>query len=363
MALRRCARRGIVGALAADAIAFSSSSRVLSQLGSSWELRSALFSTICAPRATESTLLPWKRSISLLRQRRGVATDHSTETTFAEKWRIAQEKMKQAVMEKPRAVVESVKNSEFAEGTKGALSAVSAPVAKTLVSYREALKLQIEAFWRRNYLVVVGAVGLAACLLLWKVMFGIASLFVSLSEGMAKYGFLALAAAMVTFSGMVLKARYTINPDAVYRIAMRKLNTSADVLKALGAPLSGTDIRAYVMTGGGLRINNLKPRVSSKRCFLIFPIQGSEKRGLVSIETKKKQGQYDFKLLAVDIAGHEGRIYVAGDEAEYKIGGGLIAELRDPIVKAMAAQNEFEAQDDKEEKEMEEAPALKASES
>lgn len=69
---------------------------------------------------------------------------------------------------------------------------------KTVIGYREALGLQMEAFWKRNYLVVVGAVGFGVCLLLWRLMFGIASTFVSLSEGMAKFGFLALAAAMVT---------------------------------------------------------------------------------------------------------------------------------------------------------------------
>jgi len=69
---------------------------------------------------------------------------------------------------------------------------------QSVLNYRGALGLQLEAFWKRNYLVVVGAVGVFVCLLLWRTMFGIASMFVSLSEGMAKFGFLALAAAMVT---------------------------------------------------------------------------------------------------------------------------------------------------------------------
>ncbi len=63
--------------------------------------------------------------------------------------------------------------------------------------------------------------------------------------------------------------------------------------------------------------------------------------------------QYDFKLLAVDIptAGAEHRVYVIGDEAEYRVGGGLISVLRDPIVKAMAAQKEFEEHDEREDEE------------
>lgn len=88
-----------------------------------------------------------------------------------------------------------------------------------------------------------------------------------------------------------MKARYAINPDAVYRMVMRKLNTSAPVLEVMGAPLTGTELRAYVMSGGGLRIKNFKPRLSNKRCFIIFPISGAERKGLVSVEVKKKKGQ------------------------------------------------------------------------
>jgi len=67
--------------------------------------------------------------------------------------------------------------------------------------------------------------------------------------------------------------------------------------------------------------------------------------------------QYDFKLLAVDIptAGAEHWVYVIGDEAEYRVGGGLISVLRDPIVKAMAAQKEFEERDEREEEDRQHA--------
>ena len=60
--------------------------------------------------------------------------------------------------------------------------------------------------------------------------------------------------------------------------------------------------------------------------------------------------QYHFQLLAIDVAipGAEQRIYIVGDENEYNVGGGLIGQLRDPIFKAMAAQGEFDAQDEKE---------------
>lgn len=61
-----------------------------------------------------------------------------------------------------------------------------------------------------------------------------------------------------------------------------------------------------------------------------------------------------MKLLAVDIpmaSGPDQRLYLIGDEEEYKVGGGLISELRDPVVKAMAATKEFDDLDQIEEKE------------
>ena len=90
---------------------------------------------------------------------------------------------------------------------------------------------------------------------------------------------------------MYARARLTINPDKVYRIAMTKLNTSAAILEVMGAPLTGTDVRAYVMSGGGPKLKDFKFKLGGKRCFLIFPIKGSERRGLVSVEVKKKRGQ------------------------------------------------------------------------
>lgn len=94
--------------------------------------------------------------------------------------------------------------------------------------------------------------------------------------------------------GLYIRSRLTINPDKVYRMAMRRLNTSAGILEVMGAPLSGTELRAYVMSGGGLTLKNFKPSLRTKRCFLIFPIRGSERKGLVSVEVKNKKGQVCF---------------------------------------------------------------------
>ncbi|KAL9229526.1 hypothetical protein vseg_004984 [Gypsophila vaccaria] len=236
-------------------------------------------------------------------------------------------------------------------------------VSKTFSRYKEAIGLQIEGFWRRNILLIVGAGGVIVCIMLWRIMFGIANTFVGLSEGMAKYGFLALSSAMVTFAGLYLRSRYNVNPDKVYRMAMRELNTDARSLEVMGAPLAGTDLRAYVMSGGGLTMTKFKPRLRSKSCFIIFPVRGSERKGLVSVHVKKKKGKYDVKLLAVDVpmaSGPDQRIFLVGGEDEYRIGGGLIAELRDPVIHAMAATKELEEKDDIEAEEDEERELLEA---
>ncbi|KAK7410805.1 hypothetical protein VNO78_01912 [Psophocarpus tetragonolobus] len=237
---------------------------------------------------------------------------------------------------------------------KKVLDKPRAAVSSAVSRYREAIGLQMEAFFKRNHLFLWGAGGVVLCTVLWRVLFGIANLFVGLSEGMAKYGFLALSSAIVAFTGLYIRSRLTINPDKIYRMAMTRLNTSAGILEVMGAPLSGTDLRAYVMSGGGLIIKKFKPSIRSRRCFLIFPIRGSEKKGLVSVEVKKKRGQYDMKLLAVDVpmaSGPDQRLYLIGDEEEYRVGGGLISELRDPVVKAMAATKEFDDLDEIEEEE------------
>lgn len=91
------------------------------------------------------------------------------------------------------------KLAPLGKGVKGLGRPVEA-ARSAAARYREAVGLQVEAFWRRNYMVLVGAGGVIICVALWRIMFGIASTFVGLSEGMAKYGFLALATSIVAFT-------------------------------------------------------------------------------------------------------------------------------------------------------------------
>ena len=55
----------------------------------------------------------------------------------------------------------------------------------------------------------------------------------------------------------------------------------------MGAPIAGSDLRAQILTGGGLRLKNLRPRIRSRRLQMLFWATGTERRGLVSLEAKK----------------------------------------------------------------------------
>jgi hypothetical protein len=83
---------------------------------------------------------------------------------------------------------------------KKVLEKPTAALTSAFSRYREAMVLQLEAFFKRNQLFLFGAAGVVFCAVLWRILFGIANTFVVLSEGMAKYGFLALSSAIVAFT-------------------------------------------------------------------------------------------------------------------------------------------------------------------
>ena len=70
---------------------------------------------------------------------------------------------------------------------------------------------------------------------------------------------------------------YFLNPDP--KVCMQ----------VMGAPIAGSDLRAQILTGGGLRLKNLQPRIRSRRLQMLFWATGTERRGLVSLEAKKQK--------------------------------------------------------------------------
>ena len=189
---------------------------------------------------------------------------------------------------------------------------------------------------------------------------------VGLSETFAEFGILALAslsAVLVAYVGM--RRYYSLDGETVFRLAMRRLNACDRVRDAIGHPLTASELRAYVITGGGLKWGKTKsssaaataaaaatsvslvdmvrkyiqpssskppptpphqstsqtpekvltgknfwssilnffslPKYRSGRLHMLFPIRSLSHRGVVSLTAKKKNGRYVFKLLAVDL--------------------------------------------------------------
>ena len=96
-----------------------------------------------------------------------------------------------------------------------------------------------------------------------------------------------------------LRLRLNVNcsflPPAVLLLscaaALQQRQRSGEWLRwqVLGAPVAGSDVRASVATGGGLRLRGLVPAVRSRRLQMIFPLRGADRRGLVSLEAKKRK--------------------------------------------------------------------------
>jgi hypothetical protein len=190
-----------------------------------------------------------------------------------------------------------------------------------------------------------------------------ASAFVDVSQSMAATGLISLGAAVSMFAAVFWYRKFlTISPSAVYRSAIRQLNVHPGILNIMGAPLVGSDVRATVLTGGGVKFKGLRPKIRSRRVAMIFPLKGAERRGLVSIEAKKKHGAMKMTLLAVDVPmpqalGGEQRLYIVGGPTAYSRGS-VLDELRRPFLAALSAEETVELEEEAEEEREERQAAL-----
>jgi len=239
---------------------------------------------------------------------------------------------------------------------------------------RSAVVQRVSGIWQRNKQLVVGICAAGAIFYIWRATFGLASMFIDLTESFAEAGFLALSVALVMMAYMFYRSRSTISPSRLHHMAMHRINTSPAVIEVMGAPVVGSKLQANVVSGGGIRFSlksksffGLKFR--SKRLHMIFPVSGPEARGVVSIEAKRRRGKHAFKLLTLDIVPHPSqsaaapseapvaaqvhphprRIFLEGDDARYRKGG-ILSELRDPFLRVAEAQTSYEIEDDEDER-------------
>ena len=264
-------------------------------------------------------------------------------------WRVVGENTRPAATVTPAAALRRYATSTTTQKALDSVAAVRGGLAQS--SFWQSVRASPTAFWQAHALKVYAAGGVIVIIGVWRSMLWVASSTVAVSESLARWGLLALAAGLTALGGTYLVWRRTLSPNAVFRHAMRMLTASPEVEKVLGSPLRTTDMRAFVLSGGNLRVKNFIPRWRRSRCHLLFPVSGAhDRRGLVSVEAKKVGGEYVFKLLALDVpskGGVETRVYLAGDDAAYSKHA-ILAELRDPLIAAMAAQPAHEAEDETE---------------
>lgn len=222
--------------------------------------------------------------------------------------------------------------------------------AQTPGAVNRVLSLQLTAFWQNHSNAIFAAVAAGGVYAGWRAMLRTSEL-LGLDLSSAAPTLLVLSASGVGAGYLYLRRRYTIDPPAAYRLAMYRLNTHPGLLEVMGAPLVGSSVQASVLTGGSLHFRGLRPKLQSKRLQMIFPLKGAERRGLVSLEAKKRHGNLQIKLLAVDVpcaAGGEQRIYVEGGPGLYERGG-VLGVLRDPFIRALSMEEAFIAEDEAEE--------------
>jgi len=122
-------------------------------------------------------------------------------------------------------------------------SLVKLPKLGSGADLRQAMSEKVLSFWQQNRHIIIGAAFSVAVYYVWRTTYGIASMFIDLTETFAELGFLALAVALAGAGCLWIRERARINPDKLFRLAMTRLNTSPSVLGVMGAPLTGSHLQ------------------------------------------------------------------------------------------------------------------------
>jgi len=132
-------------------------------------------------------------------------------------------------------------------------SLVKLPKLGSGADLRQAMSEKVLSFWQQNRHIIIGAAFSVAVYYVWRTTYGIASMFIDLTETFAELGFLALAVALAGAGCLWIRERARINPDKLFRLAMTRLNTSPSVLGVMGAPLTGSHLQVSPRDGTPLR--------------------------------------------------------------------------------------------------------------
>eukprot|EP00736_Rhodelphis_marinus_P003568 Rmarinus@m.23031 len=209
------------------------------------------------------------------------------------------------------------------------------------VKLRAVMLGRLREIYQQYPIPVVATVGGITATILWRVSFGIASTFIDVAETFAEVGLMFGAAGSVALAWKGIHWYYHVDPGTASRLAYRAVHDNEEVVRTLGTPLTTTQLRAYVISGGGFKMEGMKPKIRRRHAHILFPVYGPDGRGIVSVEAKKKKGRTQFKVLAVDTI--DKRILIEGDLERYE--DGVLSELRDPMVNAMIAEADYDDED------------------
>ena len=131
---------------------------------------------------------------------------------------------------------------------------------------------------------------------------------------------LGLSITFVTLGSRSLRRRAFADPDVVHAAIVRRVENHAGLREVLGAPLRAPSSVVAATSGGEWiwrRRDELAcwPRWRAHKIHLAFPLVGTKKTGMVTVEANKVRTGYAYKTIVVDVAANDGgehRVHLAG---------------------------------------------------
>lgn len=165
---------------------------------------------------------------------------------------------------------------------------------------------------------------------------------------------LGLSVTLVILGGRSLRARAFADPDVVHAAIVRRVERHAGLREVLGAPLRAPARRVAATSGGEWiwRRGDAAPSWRAHKLHLVFPVVGTKKTGIVTVEANKTRGGYEYKTAAVDVAatnGDEHRVYLAGGASRRATAEAIGPSLREPLEATMSEAYERERAREEEE--------------
>ena len=150
---------------------------------------------------------------------------------------------------------------------------------------------------------------------------------------------LGLSITFVTLGSRSLRRRAFADPDVVHAAIVRRVENHAGLREVLGAPLRAPSSVVAATSGGEWiwrRRDELAcwPRWRAHKIHLAFPLVGTKKTGMVTVEANKVRTGYAYKTIVVDVAANDGgehRVHLAGGATRRAAAEAIGPSLRAPL--------------------------------